>query len=104
MVLFLIRHGESDYNKEQRFTGWYDSKLNENGVNQGHIAGKLLRDYNIQHIFTSNLSRAIDTTTCIVENLDNLEKVSIFTKIYTTIPIENSESLNERNYGDLTGL
>ena len=104
MVLFVIRHGESDYNKEQRFTGWYDSKLNENGVNQGHIAGKLLRDYNIQHIFTSNLSRAIDTTTCIVENLDNLEKVSIFTKIYTTIPIENSESLNERNYGDLTGL
>ena len=84
MVLFVIRHGESDYNKEQRFTGWYDSKLNENGINQAYNAGKILKNNNIKHIFTSNLSRAIDTTTCIVENLNNLEKVSIFTKIYTT--------------------
>lgn len=93
--LVLVRHGESEWNKENRFTGWKDVDLSEKGVEEAKNAGKLLKEegYTFDQGFTSFLKRAIKTQNYILEGLDEL-----------WIPIEKSWKLNERHYGALQGL
>lgn len=93
--LVLLRHGESVWNRENRFTGWTDVDLNETGVAQARAAGELLRaeGFAFDVAFTSVLKRAIRTLWLVQEELDRL-----------WIPVEHSWRLNERHYGALQGL
>jgi len=93
--LVLLRHGESVWNKENRFTGWTDVDLCEEGVSQAIKAGQLLKihDYNFDIGFASVLKRSIKTIDLVLEELDQL-----------WIPIQKSWRLNERFYGALQGL
>jgi len=94
-TLVLLRHGESLWNKENRFTGWVDVDLSENGVQEAHEAGRLLRDggYVFDFAFSSLLKRAIRTLWIVQDELDVL-----------WLPVERSWRLNERHYGALQGL
>jgi 2,3-bisphosphoglycerate-dependent phosphoglycerate mutase len=91
----LIRHGESAWNKENRFTGWTDVDLSEKGVGEAKAGGKLLREegYTFDVAFTSVLKRAIRTLWLVQEEMDLL-----------WIPVVKSWRLNERHYGALQGL
>jgi len=93
--LVLLRHGESVWNKENRFTGWTDVDLSEDGVSQAKRAGQLLRSkgYNFDIGFTSLLKRSIKTLHIVLEELDHL-----------WIPVQKSWRLNERFYGALQGM
>jgi 2,3-bisphosphoglycerate-dependent phosphoglycerate mutase len=91
--LILIRHGESTWNLENRFTGWVDVDLTEKGMNDAYAAGLLLRDIKLSHGFTSVLKRAIIT-------LEELLRAAN----QTDVPITKDAALNERMYGDLQGL
>lgn len=91
----MLRHGESTWNKENRFTGWTDVDLSEQGVGEARAAGELLKaegyDFDVAH--TSVLRRAIKTLWLTLEALDRM-----------WIPVHNSWRLNERHYGNLQGL
>ncbi|MBF0486140.1 MAG: 2,3-diphosphoglycerate-dependent phosphoglycerate mutase [Candidatus Omnitrophica bacterium] len=91
----LIRHGESTWNKENRFTGWTDVDLSEKGVQEAVEGGKLLKaqGYVFDVAYTSVLKRAIRTLNFVLEQMDLL-----------WIPVEKSWRLNERHYGGLQGL
>ncbi len=91
----LLRHGESVWNKENRFTGWTDVDLTERGVAEAHAAGQLLKKegYAFDLAFTSVLKRANKTLNIVLEELDAL-----------WLPVEYSWRLNERHYGALQGL
>lgn len=93
--LVLLRHGESIYNLENRFTGWTDVDLSANGLQQAIEAGKLLAEkgYTFDIGFTSVLKRSIKTMHFALEQMDNL-----------WIPVHKSWRLNERFYGALQGL
>ena len=93
--LVLLRHGESDWNRENRFTGWVDVDLSAKGVEEARAAGKLLRDEGCRFdlAFTSLLKRAIRTLWVALEELDQM-----------WLPVEKSWRLNERHYGALQGL
>ncbi|TCD10186.1 2,3-diphosphoglycerate-dependent phosphoglycerate mutase [Pedobacter frigidisoli] len=93
--IVLIRHGESVWNLENRFTGWTDVDLSENGYREAKKAGEILKKhgYNFDIAFTSLLKRAIKTLHIILEDLDHL-----------WIPEHKSWHLNERFYGALQGL
>jgi len=93
--LVLLRHGESDWNRENRFTGWVDVDLSPKGVEEARAAGKLLRDEGCRFdlAFTSLLKRAIRTLWVALEELDQM-----------WLPVEKSWRLNERHYGALQGL
>jgi 2,3-bisphosphoglycerate-dependent phosphoglycerate mutase len=93
-ILCLIRHGESLWNKENRFTGWVDVPLTDEGREQAKKAGEILKSLNIKFdiAYTSLLSRAIETLEIIIKTLGY------------NIPIIKDISLNERHYGDLQGL
>ncbi|MFI5138415.1 MAG: 2,3-diphosphoglycerate-dependent phosphoglycerate mutase [Sphingobacteriales bacterium] len=93
--LVLLRHGESTWNKENRFTGWTDVDLSEEGFKQAGNAGKLLKKYGYSFdiAFTSVLKRAIKTLNIALDEVDNL-----------WIPVQKSWRLNERFYGALQGL
>ena len=93
--LVLIRHGESTWNLENRFTGWTDVALTETGVEQARQAGRLLREggYEFDIAYTSVLKRAIKTLWIALEELDMM-----------WIPVHRSWRLNERMYGGLQGL
>ena len=93
--LVLLRHGESTWNKENRFTGWTDVDLSEKGVKEAHNAGKILKKkgYSFDIAYTSVLKRAIKTLWIALEEMDLM-----------WIPVENSWRLNERHYGALQGL
>jgi 2,3-bisphosphoglycerate-dependent phosphoglycerate mutase len=93
--LVLLRHGESLWNKENRFTGWTDVDLSEKGRQEAIQAGKLLRDegFVFDMAFTSVLKRAIKTLWIALEGMDLM-----------WIPVHNSWRLNERHYGALQGL
>jgi 2,3-bisphosphoglycerate-dependent phosphoglycerate mutase len=93
--LVLIRHGESTWNLENRFTGWTDVPLTATGVTQAQAAGKLLRDagYDFDLCYTSVLKRATHT---LWHCLDQMER--------TWLPVMHSWRLNERHYGALQGL
>ncbi len=91
----LIRHGESVWNKENRFTGWTDVDLTENGVQEAVKAGKLLKDegFKFELAFTSYLKRANKTLNTILDQMD-----------LDWIPVQKSWRLNEKHYGMLQGL
>jgi len=93
-ILCLIRHGESLWNKENRFTGWVDVPLTDNGREQAKKAGEILKSLNIKFdiAYTSLLSRSIETLEIIIKTLGY------------NIPVIKDISLNERHYGDLQGL
>ena len=93
--LVLIRHGESTWNLENRFTGWTDVDLTPTGVSQAMSAGKLLKaeGYEFDLAFTSVLKRAIHTLWYALDEMD-----------CTWLPVQKSWRLNERHYGALQGL
>ena len=93
--LILVRHGESEWNLENRFTGWTDVDLSENGIKEAHEAGKILKEknYHFDLAFTSVLKRATRTLDIILDEMNEKE-----------IPIKYSWRLNERHYGALQGL
>jgi 2,3-bisphosphoglycerate-dependent phosphoglycerate mutase len=91
--LLMLRHGQSTYNLENRFTGWLDVPLSNNGIEEAKSAAIKLKVYRIDIAYTSKLLRAIDTLR-IVLNTNDLKN----------IPVIQSEALNERNYGELQGL
>ena len=92
-LLILIRHGESQWNLENRFTGWVDVELSEKGRAEAERAGKFLRDYKIDKAYTSVLKRAINT-------LD----IALKAAGKSGISVTRSQALNERHYGALQGL
>jgi 2,3-bisphosphoglycerate-dependent phosphoglycerate mutase len=91
----LLRHGESAWNRENRFTGWTDVDLTEKGVEEARAAGRLLsaEGYDFDCAFTSVLRRAIRTLHLALDEMDRL-----------WLPVEKSWRLNERHYGALQGL
>ena len=93
--LVLVRHGESQWNRENRFTGWRDVPLSEKGVGEAREAGKRLREggFTFDVAYTSVLTRAIATLALVLEELDS-----------RWIPETRDWHLNERHYGALTGL
>lgn len=93
--LVLVRHGESTWNKENRFTGWTDVDLSERGVAEARQAGKTLKTegYEFDIAFTSLLTRAIRTLNIALDELES-----------QWLPVEKSWRLNERHYGSLQGL
>lgn len=92
--LVLVRHGESIWNKENKFTGWTDVELSEKGKIEAHNAGKLLKEkgYTFNVAYTSLLKRAIDTLNIILDEMN------------LNIEVKKSFKLNERHYGALQGL
>jgi 2,3-bisphosphoglycerate-dependent phosphoglycerate mutase len=93
--LVLLRHGQSTWNLENRFTGWTDVGLTDQGINEAHQAGKLLREgsYTFDLAYTSVLKRAVKTLWIVMEEME-LE----------WLPVINAWQLNERHYGALQGL
>jgi 2,3-bisphosphoglycerate-dependent phosphoglycerate mutase len=93
--LVLVRHGESSWNKENRFTGWTDVDLSDKGIEEAHAGGKALKEqgFTFDIAFTSVLKRAIRTLWIVLDEMDLM-----------WIPVENSWRLNERHYGALQGL
>ncbi len=92
--LILIRHGQSVWNAENRFTGWTDVDLSEKGVREAEMAGDLLSEIRFDAIHTSGLIRAQRTATIIMSR----------NSASGEIPLIKDERLNERHYGDLQGL
>jgi 2,3-bisphosphoglycerate-dependent phosphoglycerate mutase len=94
-TLVLLRHGESTWNLENRFTGWTDVDLTPKGIQEAHEAGRLLREggYTFDLSFTSVLKRAIRTLSIVLDDMDLL-----------WVTVQKSWRLNERHYGDLQGL
>ena len=94
MRLVLVRHGESIWNKENRFTGWTDVELSDKGILEAHEAGILLKKqgYHFDIAYTSVLKRANDTLNIILKEMN------------LNIPINYNYKLNERHYGALQGL
>ena len=91
--LVLVRHGESQWNKENRFTGWIDIPLSPNGENEAKKAGEKLKGMHFDKAFTSMLQRAINTF-----------EIAAQTAGFKHLIAEKDEALNERMYGDLQGL
>jgi len=90
--LVLVRHGLSVYNDQNRFTGWKDVDLNQQGRDEAKQAVNLLMDYKFDAAFTSDLIRAKNTLNIILEGINQKD-----------IPIIENMALNERDYGDLIG-
>ena len=93
--LILVRHGQSEWNEQNLFTGWKDPGLTELGIKEAKNAGSLISDKGIQfdEMFTSMLVRAQDTGAIILDSINQ-----------QNIPITKNQALNERNYGSLAGL
>lgn len=91
--LILLRHGESQWNLENRFTGWTDIPLSPKGEQEAHEAGEKLKPYKFDKAYTSVLKRAIDTLNIVLKIIGQEH-----------IPIEYDKALNERHYGALQGL
>jgi 2,3-bisphosphoglycerate-dependent phosphoglycerate mutase len=92
-TLILVRHGQSLWNLENRFTGWMDVPLTPRGEQEARAAGETLTGYRFDRAFTSTLGRAQETLRIILEVTGQ-----------TGLPIERDPALNERHYGDLQGL
>lgn len=93
--IVLLRHGESTWNKENRFTGWTDVDLTPKGIIEAEKAGETLlkEGFSFQKAYTSYLKRAVKTLNCVLDKLDA-----------DWIPVEKSWRLNEKHYGTLQGL
>src|SRR5258708_26361533 len=92
-ILVLVRHGESQWNLENRFTGWVDIPLSERGQEEARQAGEKLRGKHFDKGFTSVLQRAISTMDIILDVIGQ-----------KYLPIDRNQALNELHYGDLQGL
>jgi 2,3-bisphosphoglycerate-dependent phosphoglycerate mutase len=92
--IYIIRHGQTIWNLEQKFQGWQNSNLTEKGQNQAKMAGQFLKDKNIEKIFCSPLKRVQDTLSLVKQEYVDLQKL-------TTILDDN---LKECNYGDIEGM
>jgi 2,3-bisphosphoglycerate-dependent phosphoglycerate mutase len=94
-TLVLLRHGQSQWNLENRFTGWWDVDLSDKGIDEARAAGRLMceRGLNFDCCFTSVLTRAIRTLHLALHEMDQL-----------WLPVAKNWRLNERHYGGLTGL
>ncbi len=94
-TLVLLRHGQSQWNLENRFTGWWDVDLTDLGVDEAKAAGELLKvkSHDFDHCFTSLQTRAIRTLNLVLEEMGRL-----------WLPVTKDWRLNERHYGGLTGL
>src|SRR5215208_4901826 len=94
-TLVLLRHGQSQWNLENRFTGWWDVDLSDTGIDEARDAGRLLRDrgFDFDCCFTSVLTRAIRTLHLVLHEMARL-----------WLPVAKDWHLNERHYGGLTGL
>ncbi len=91
--LMLVRHGQSQWNLENRFTGWTDIPLTDAGRAEAHAAGDTLKPYRFDRAFTSRLWRAQETLQIILAVIEQPD-----------VPVERDQALNERHYGDLQGL
>jgi len=91
--LVLLRHGESQWNLENRFTGWVDVPLTPRGIQEAKNAGDKLRGFTFDRAFTSVLARANETLRLVLEGIGQLN-----------IPVVKDKALNERMYGELQGL
>src|SRR5690606_8570570 len=91
--LVLVRHGESTWNQENRFTGWTDVDLTDKGRQEAQQAGDLLKSFEFDMVFTSVLKRAIRTMWIILDRTDQM-----------WLPVTRAWQLNERHYGALQGL
>mgnify|MGYP001345616934 FL=1 len=93
--LTLVRHGQSDWNNKNLFTGWENPGLTKKGVEEAHKTGNLLKEENrnYSYLFTSILDRAINTADIILEEL-GIGQINVI----------RDQALNERDYGELTGL
>lgn len=89
--LVCVRHGQSEWNLKNLFTGWVDVDLADQGKSEAQKAGKILNNYKFDHLFTSVLTRAIHTASIIQE------------KMGVELPTTRDQALNERHYGDLQG-
>jgi 2,3-bisphosphoglycerate-dependent phosphoglycerate mutase len=92
-TLILVRHGQSQWNLENRFTGWTDVPLTDQGVKDAAACAKVLKGMKLDFAFASRLIRAQDTLNIILRDLG-----------YGDMPVERDSALNERHYGDLQGL
>src|SRR5579872_3521009 len=94
-ILVLVRHGESEWNKKNLFTGWRDVDLSENGVKEAHAAGRRLKAQGLHFdiAFTSMLIRAQNTLDIMLAELGQ-----------QGVAVVRDQALNERDYGDLAGL
>ena len=94
-TIVLLRHGESTWNRENRFTGWTDVDLTELGIQEANHAGDLLKNRGMafDHAYTSYLKRAVKTLNCVLDRLDQ-----------DWLPVSKSWRLNEKHYGMLQGL
>jgi 2,3-bisphosphoglycerate-dependent phosphoglycerate mutase len=94
-ILVLVRHGQSEWNRLNLFTGWRDPDLTDKGVIEARWAGRVLRDHGLRfdRAFTSKLRRAQNTLDIILDVMGQ-----------SGVPIERDEALNERDYGQLSGL
>ncbi|SVE12631.1 uncharacterized protein METZ01_LOCUS465485, partial [marine metagenome] len=99
--LILLRHGQSQWNLENRFTGWEDVPLTEQGIAEAKVAGQLMKKnkVHIDVIFSSVLQRATKTAELAIKEM-NLEQFWSDGQLLMT----KDQSLNERDYGDLVGL
>ena len=93
--IVLLRHGESTWNKDNRFTGWTDVDLTEKGIADANQTGILLKEkgFHFDKAYTSFLKRAVKTLNCVLDKMDQ-----------DWIPVEKSWRLNEKHYGALQGL
>jgi len=91
--LVLIRHGQSQWNLENRFTGWIDIPLSPKGEEEARKAGEKIKGFKFDKVYTSALQRAIKTY-----------EIAAETAGFNNIPVEKDKALNERMYGDLQGL
>jgi len=91
-TLVLVRHGQSLWNLENRFTGWVDVPLSELGVAEARRAGELLKGFRFHVAYTSALTRAQETLRILLETMG------------AQLPVIRDQALNERHYGDLQGL
>jgi 2,3-bisphosphoglycerate-dependent phosphoglycerate mutase len=94
-TLVLLRHGQSQWNLENRFTGWWDVDLSPAGIEEARAAGALLKSegFDFDRCFTSRLTRSIRTMNMVLHGMDRL-----------WLPVTKDWRLNERHYGGLTGL
>lgn len=91
--LVIVRHGQSQWNKENRFTGWIDIDLSPAGEAEAKKSGEKLKNYKFDEAFTSDLIRAQRTLDIILDEIGQ-----------NNIPVEKDQALNERMYGDLQGM
>lgn len=104
-ILVMVRHGQSQWNLENRFTGFHDAHLTQDGIEEAKKAGEIIAKagFHFDHVYTSTLSRAIETTTYILEE-GKPENSHLWDEANNSWKMVQHPDLRERDYGDLVGL